>query len=95
VTPVEPYAIAVVATTGDAAWTTAAITRLNLPRQATTDLFTSAVTGLPPLLITSVHAARTSMSAVVFGITCLAGRTIRFSLVASVPGLLDFLHPHL
>jgi membrane protein YqaA with SNARE-associated domain len=153
VSPVEPYVIAVVATTGDAAWilgtaagagqtvgklliflaargtlrstwvrrrltpaahqprlrertkipatpgmvkrwTTAAITRLARPRQATV-LFTSAVTGLPPLLITSVHAARTSMSAVVFGITCLAGRTIRFSLVASVPGLLDFLHRHL
>ncbi|MDN3356241.1 hypothetical protein [Actinomadura sp. DC4] len=76
-------------------WTTKAITRLDRPRQATTVVFTSAVTGLPPLLITSVYAARTSMSAVVFGMTCLAGRAIRFSLVASVPGLLGLLHLHL
>lgn len=145
VTPVEPYVIAVVTTTGDAAWlvgtaagagqtagklivflavrgtlrsawirgrltradgtsrtpappgtfrrwTTAATARLDRPRQAAAVLFTSAVTGLPPLLLTSAYAARTPMSAAVFSTTCLTGRTIRFTLVASAPGLLHALH---
>ncbi|CAG7656798.1 hypothetical protein [Actinacidiphila bryophytorum] len=147
VTPVEPYVIAVVTTTGDAAWlvgtvagagqtagelivflavrgtlrsvwirgrltraegasrsatpappgrfrrwTTAATARLDRPRQAAAVLFTSAVTGLPPLLLTSAYAARTPMSAAVFSATCLTGRTIRFTLVASAPGLLHALH---
>lgn len=142
VTPVEPYVIAAVATTGASAWivgtaaavgqtagkllifltargvlrsawlqqrlapsaprrsgrirrwTTAALRRLDHPRQAGPILFASALTGLPPLLVTSVYAARTSMSAAVFGVTCLCGRAIRLSVLASAPHLLDVLHPH-
>jgi membrane protein YqaA with SNARE-associated domain len=72
----------------------AALARLDRPRQAAAVVFTSAVTGLPPLLVTTVYAARTPMSAAVFASTCLAGRVIRFSLVASAPGLLGVLHLH-
>ncbi|GIF65324.1 hypothetical protein Ais01nite_33590 [Asanoa ishikariensis] len=140
VTPVEPYVVAAVATTGEAAWivgtaaavgqtvgkllifctargalrsawlrrrltkptrapqgairrwTAAALARLDQPRQAVPILFASAVTGIPPLLVASVYAARTPMSAAVFGLTCLGGRAIRFSVVAAAPHLLGFLH---
>jgi hypothetical protein len=46
------------------------------------------VTGLPPLLAVSVHAARTKVSAPVFAACCLAGRTARFALVTLAPSLL-------
>jgi membrane protein YqaA with SNARE-associated domain len=136
VTPVEPYVVAAVATTGSSAWivgtaaavgqtagklliflaargalrsawlrrhaarpfgkrtsrlrrwTTAALKGLDHPRRAAAILFTSAVTGLPPLLLTSVYAARTPMSAAVFTGACLVGRAIRLTAVAFAPQLL-------
>jgi membrane protein YqaA with SNARE-associated domain len=45
----------------------------------------SAVTGLPPLLITTVYAARTGVSATVFGLTCFAGRSARFIAISVAP----------
>lgn len=73
-------------------WAAGSVSRLDRPRQATSVVFVSSVTGLPPLLLTSVYAARTSMSVVAFGVTCLVGRSIRFSVVASAPDLLHVLH---
>ncbi|MDG4826931.1 hypothetical protein O7635_34230 [Asanoa sp. WMMD1127] len=70
----------------------AALRRLDQPRQAVPILFASAVTGLPPLLATSVYAARTTMSGTAFSVTCLAGRAIRLSALASAPHLLGILH---
>jgi hypothetical protein len=47
----------------------------------------SAVTGLPPLLITTVYAARTTVSGAVFGLTCLVGRSARFVAISVAPTL--------
>ncbi|GIJ44912.1 hypothetical protein Val02_17980 [Virgisporangium aliadipatigenens] len=47
----------------------------------------SAVTGLPPLLITTVYAARTAVSGTVFGLTCLVGRSARFVAISVAPTL--------
>jgi membrane protein YqaA with SNARE-associated domain len=60
---------------------------LDQPTLVAPTVFVSAVTGLPPLLAVSVHAARTRVPAPVFGLCCLVGRTIRFVAVASIPGL--------
>ena len=61
---------------------------LDRPSLVVPTVLLSAVTGVPPLLAVSVHAARTRVSAPVFALCCLAGRAIRFVAVASVPGLL-------
>jgi hypothetical protein len=42
---------------------------------------------MPPLLVTSVYAAGTDMSAATSGVTCLVGRSIRFIVIALVPQL--------
>jgi membrane protein YqaA with SNARE-associated domain len=55
------------------------------PRQATGVLLVSAVTGVPPLLATSVYLGRTPMRPAVFAATCLLGRTIRFVTIALAP----------
>lgn len=47
----------------------------------------SAVTGLPPLLVTTVYAARTRLSGTVFGLTCFAGRSARFVAISVAPTL--------
>jgi hypothetical protein len=41
-------------------------------------VFLSALVGMPPLLVTSVYAAGTQMSAATFGAICLVGRSVRF-----------------
>lgn len=51
-------------------------------------VFASAVTGVPPLLATTVYAARTPMPAPAFALVCLLGRSIRFVAIATAPQLL-------
>ena len=65
----------------------AVVAWLDRPALAAPVLLLSAVVGLPPLLLVSVYAARTSMSAPVFTLVCLAGRSVRFVLVALAPRL--------
>jgi membrane protein YqaA with SNARE-associated domain len=55
---------------------------LDRPRQATGVLLVSAVTGLPPLLAVSVYLGRSPMRPLVFAVTCLLGRAIRFVAIA-------------
>jgi membrane protein YqaA with SNARE-associated domain len=50
-------------------------------------VFLSALLGVPPLLVTTVYAAGTHMSAGTFGAVCLVGRSIRFIAIALVPQL--------
>jgi membrane protein YqaA with SNARE-associated domain len=45
-------------------------------------VFVSAVSSLPPLLATSVYAARTRVPAPLFGLACLLGRAVRFTALA-------------
>jgi membrane protein YqaA with SNARE-associated domain len=59
--------------------------RTTPPRQATSVLLVSAVTGFPPLLAVSVYLGRTPMRPVAFAATCLLGRTIRFVTIALAP----------
>jgi membrane protein YqaA with SNARE-associated domain len=61
---------------------------LDRPTLVVPTVLLSAVTGVPPLLAVSVHAARTRVSASMFALCCLAGRAIRFLAIASIPGLL-------
>jgi membrane protein YqaA with SNARE-associated domain len=61
---------------------------LDRPALVAPTVFASAVTGLPPLLAVSVHAARTPVPTPVFALCCLAGRAVRFVAVMMVPGLL-------
>jgi hypothetical protein len=63
------------------------IALLDRPALATTVVFLSAALGLPPLLLVSVYAARTPMSAITFTAVCLLGRAIRFALIALAPRL--------
>lgn len=42
---------------------------------------------MPPLLVTSVYAAGTRMSAATFGVICLVWRSVRFIAIALVPQL--------
>jgi hypothetical protein len=65
----------------------AVVAWLDRPALAAPVLLLSAVVGFPPLLLVSVYAARTSMSALVFALVCLAGRSVRFVLVALAPHL--------
>jgi hypothetical protein len=58
---------------------------LDRPVVAAPTVFLSAVVGMPPLLVTSVYAAGTHMSAATFGAICLVGRSVRFIAIALVP----------
>jgi hypothetical protein len=60
---------------------------LDRPGVAAPIVFLSALVGVPPLLVTSVYAAGTHMSAAMFGAICLVGRSIRFIAIALVPPL--------
>ncbi|MEV4320206.1 hypothetical protein [Actinocrispum sp. NPDC049592] len=51
----------------------------------------SAVTGIPPFMATTILAGLARMSLVTFLTTGLAGRWIRFSLLAASPGLIHHL----
>ncbi|GID97628.1 hypothetical protein ACFQFC_12715 [Amorphoplanes digitatis] len=63
------------------------IVLLDRPVVAAPTVFLSALLGVPPLLLTSVYAAGTHMSAATFGAVCLVGRSIRFIAIALVPEL--------
>jgi membrane protein YqaA with SNARE-associated domain len=60
---------------------------LDRPVVAAPIVFLSALVGMPPLLVTSVYAAGTQMSAATFGAICLVGRSVRFVAIALVPQL--------
>lgn len=60
---------------------------LDRPRLSVPLVFLSAVTGVPPLLATSVYAARTRITAPTFTLVCLLGRSLRFAAVAGAPHL--------
>ena len=60
---------------------------LDRPVVAAPIVFFSALVGMPPLLVTSVYAAGTQMSAAAFGAVCLVGRSVRFIAIALVPQL--------
>lgn len=61
---------------------------LDRPTLVVPTVLLSAVTGVPPLLAVSVHAARTRVSASAFALCCLTGRALRFLAIASLPTLL-------
>jgi membrane protein YqaA with SNARE-associated domain len=61
---------------------------MDRPVVAVPTVFLSALVGVPPLLVTSVYAAGTRMSAGTFGAVCLAGRSIRFIAIALAPQLI-------
>jgi membrane protein YqaA with SNARE-associated domain len=63
------------------------IVLLDRPLVAAPTVFLSALLGVPPLLLTSVYAAGTHMSAATFGAVCFVGRSIRFIAIALVPQL--------
>jgi membrane protein YqaA with SNARE-associated domain len=63
------------------------IALLDRPALAVPVLLLSGVVGFPPLLLVSVYAARTSMSALVFAVVCFVGRSVRFVLIALAPHL--------
>jgi membrane protein YqaA with SNARE-associated domain len=60
-------------------------TLLDRPVVAAPTVFLSALVGMPPVLVTSVYAAGTHMSAATFGAICLLGRSVRFIAIALVP----------
>jgi hypothetical protein len=62
---------------------------LDRPTLVAPTVLLSAVTGLPPLLAVSVHAARTAIPATVFALCCLTGRTLRFLALTVTPDLLS------
>ena len=62
---------------------------LDRPVVAAPTVFLSSLVGLPPLLVTSVYAAGTPMSAATFGAICLVGRSVRFIAIALVPQLVQ------
>lgn len=64
------------------------IVLLDRPVVAAPTVFLSALLGIPPLLVTSVYAAGTRMSATTFGAVCFLGRSIRFIAIALVPQLI-------
>jgi membrane protein YqaA with SNARE-associated domain len=63
------------------------IVLLDRPVLAVPTVFLSALLGIPPLLVTTVYAAGTHMSATTFGVICLVGRSIRFIAIALAPQL--------
>lgn len=58
------------------------------PAMAGLICFASAVSGFPPLAVVAVLAGSLRMNFVVFTLTCLAGRTIRFWIVLAGVGFL-------
>jgi membrane protein YqaA with SNARE-associated domain len=66
---------------------TAFIALLDQPRWSAAMLLLSAVVGIPPLIATSIYAARTPMRLPVFAALTLAGRSVRFVVLALVPAL--------
>lgn len=61
------------------------------PVVAGTILFASSVTGLPPLAVVCVVAGAAGMHPVPFFVLGLVGRTIRFSVLALMPSLINYL----
>jgi membrane protein YqaA with SNARE-associated domain len=71
-------------------WRTAArrlMAQLDKPLLTAPIVLLSAVTGVPPLLATSVYAARTRISTVMFTAACLLGRAIRLVAIAYAPDM--------
>ncbi len=66
---------------------TALIALLDQPRWSVALLSVSAVAGIPPLIATTVYAARTPMRLPVFAAVTLLGRSVRFVVLALAPGL--------
>jgi len=60
---------------------------LDRPVLAVPVVVVSGLTGIPPLLVTCVYAARTPMPRLFFAAACLIGRAGRFVAVALVPSL--------
>jgi membrane protein YqaA with SNARE-associated domain len=61
---------------------------LDRPGLVAPTVLLSSVVGVPPLLVVSVHAARTRIAAPVFALCCLVGRTVRFFALVTAPSLL-------
>jgi len=61
--------------------------QLDRPVLAVLVVLVSSLTGIPPLLVTCVYAARTPMPLIRFAAACLIGRAGRFVTVALVPSL--------
>lgn len=66
---------------------TAFIALLDRPRWSAAMLLLSAVVGIPPLIATSIYAARTPMRLPVFAALTLLGRSVRFVVLALAPAL--------
>jgi membrane protein YqaA with SNARE-associated domain len=66
---------------------TSLIALLDQPRWSVALLSVSAVAGIPPLIATTVYAARTPMRLPVFAAVTLLGRSVRFVVLALAPGL--------
>jgi hypothetical protein len=62
---------------------------LDRPVVAAPTVFLGAIVGMPPLLVTTIYAAGTQMSAATFGAVCLVGRSVRFMAIALVPHLIQ------
>ncbi len=62
--------------------------QLDRPALSAPIVLLSATVGMPPLLLVSVYAARTRMTAGLFAATCLLGRSIRFIAIAYAPQLI-------
>ncbi|MEV4620144.1 hypothetical protein AB0J74_15730 [Asanoa sp. NPDC049573] len=67
---------------------TALIALLDQPRWSAALLLLSAVVGIPPLIATTIYAARTPMPLPIFAVLTLTGRSVRFIVLALAPGLL-------
>lgn len=63
------------------------LSNLDRPSLTVPILMLSAVTGLPPLLATSIYAGGTRINPLVFVVVCFAGRSIRFIAIAYAPYL--------
>ncbi|GIF49577.1 SNARE associated Golgi protein [Asanoa ferruginea] len=66
---------------------TALVARLDEPRWSAAMLLLSAVVGIPPLIATTIYAARTPMRLPVFAALTFAGRSVRFVILALAPAL--------
>jgi membrane protein YqaA with SNARE-associated domain len=63
------------------------LANLDRPSLTVPILLLSAVTGLPPLLATSIYAGGTRIKPLVFVAVCFVGRSIRFVVIAYAPYL--------
>ena len=63
------------------------LSNLDRPSLTVPILLLSAVTGLPPLLATSIYAGGTRINPLVFVVVCFTGRSIRFIAIAYAPYL--------